>query len=42
MTDNPNVAVGGCRSGENCRADDDRNKYGSDDDLSLPAHGWKN
>jgi hypothetical protein len=41
MTDNPNVAVGGGWSGENCRTDDDRNKYDPDDDRSAPAHGWK-
>lgn len=41
MTDNPNVPVGGGRSGENCGTDDDRYKYGPDDDRSVPTHGWK-
>ena len=41
MTDNPNVLVGGGRSGENCRAYNDRYKYGPDDNRSVPAHGWK-
>jgi hypothetical protein len=41
MIDNPNEAIRGGWSGENCRADDDRNKYHPDDDRSAPAHGWK-
>src|ERR1700730_7097229 len=39
VTHNPNVGVGRAWSGENCRADDDGNKYGPDDDRSVPAHG---